>query len=69
MSYGIIFLGNSSHSSVIFKIEKRVIRIIIGCGYTESCRELFKELKILPLSLQHIFSLLLFIVYNRDYFV
>ena len=35
----------------------------------ESCRELFKELKILPLSSQYILSLLLFVVSNRDYFV
>ena len=69
MSYGIIFWGNSSHSSVIFKMQKRIIRIITGCGYREPCRELFKELKILPLSSQCIFSLLLFIVNNRDYFV
>jgi hypothetical protein len=69
MSYGIIFLGNSSHSSVIFKMGKRAIRIIMRCGYRKSYRELFKELKILPLSLQYIFSLLLFVVYNRDDFV
>jgi hypothetical protein len=56
ISYGIIFWGNSSHSSVIFKMQKRVIRIIMGYGYRESCRE-------------YIFSLLLFIVNNRDYFV
>jgi hypothetical protein len=31
--------------------------------------ELFKELKILTLSSQYIFSILLFIVNNRDYFV
>jgi len=67
MSYGIIFWGNSLHCSVIFKIQKRVIRIIMGCGYREFCRELFKGIKILPLSLQYIFSLLLFIVNNRDY--
>jgi hypothetical protein len=41
----------------------------MGYGYRESCRELFKELKILTLSSQHIFSLLLFSVNNRDYFV
>jgi hypothetical protein len=39
------------------------------CGYREACRELFKELKISPLSSQYIFSLLLFVVNNRDYFV
>jgi len=64
-----MFWWNSSHSSVIFKIQKRVIRIIMGYGYRESWRELFKELKILTLSWQYIFSLLLFIVNNRDYFV
>jgi hypothetical protein len=50
-------------------MQKRVIRIMMGCGYRESCRELFKELKILPLSSQYIFSLLLFAVKNRNYFV
>ena len=65
MSYGIIFWENSSHSSVIFKMQKRVvIRVIMGCGYRESCRELFKELKILPLSSQYIFTLLLLVVYK-----
>jgi len=38
-------------------------------GYRESRRELFKELKILTLSSQYIFSLLLFVVNNKDYFV
>lgn len=28
MSYGIIFGGNSSHSSNVFKLQKRVIRIL-----------------------------------------
>ena len=64
-----MFWGNSSHSSVIFKMQKRVVRIIMGCGCRESCRELFKELKILTLSSQHIFSLFLLVVNNRDYFV
>jgi len=66
MSYGILFRGNSSHSSVIFKIQERVIEIIMGYGYRESCRELFKELKILTPSSQYIFYLLLFVVNNRD---
>jgi hypothetical protein len=50
-------------------MQKRVIRIMMGCGYRESCRELLKKLKILPLSSQYIFSLLLFVVNNSDYFV
>jgi hypothetical protein len=69
MSYDILFWGDSLHSSVIFKMQKRVMRIIMGYGYRESCRVLFKELKLLTLSSQYIFSLLLFIVSIRDYFV
>jgi hypothetical protein len=65
MSYGIMRWGNSSHSSVIFKMQKRVIGIIMGYG----SRELFKELKILTLSSQYIVSLLLSVVNKRDYFV
>jgi hypothetical protein len=48
--------------------QKRVLRILVGIGYRDSCRELFKELKILTLSTQYIFSLLLFVIQNRDHF-
>jgi len=67
MSVGIMFWGNSSHISVIFKMQKRVVRIIMGYGFREPCRELFKEL--LTLSSQYILYLLLFVVNNKDYFV
>jgi hypothetical protein len=68
MSYGMIFWRNSSYSSVIFKMHRWVIRITMGCGCRESCRELFKELNMLPLSSQYILSLLLFVFNNTDYF-
>ena len=32
MSYGIIFWGNLSHSSIIFRIQKKAIRIMEGGG-------------------------------------
>jgi hypothetical protein len=69
MSYGIRFWGNSSHTSVIFKMQKRVIRIIMGYSYRKFCTELFKKLNTLTLSSQYMFSFLLFVVNNRDYFV
>ena len=50
-------------------MQKRVIRILMGLGYRKSCRESFKELKILTLSSQYTFSLLLFVVNNRGCFV
>jgi hypothetical protein len=67
MSYGIIIFGNSSHSSIIFKLQKRAIRIMEGCGNRVSCRNLFKKLEILPLTSQYMLSLLMFIVQNKKF--
>jgi hypothetical protein len=39
-----------------------------GSGRLDSCRGLFKKLHILPLQSQYIFSILLFVVKNRNYF-
>jgi hypothetical protein len=44
--HSIIFWRSSSH---FFKIQKNIIRIIKGCRSRDSCRDLFKNLKILPL--------------------
>jgi hypothetical protein len=68
MTYGIIFWGNSPLSILIFRIQKRVIRIITDSRSWDSCRELFKNLTILPLQSQYIFSLLLFMSNNREQF-
>jgi len=54
MSYGIIFWGNWSHSSIIFRVQGKAIRIMKGCGNRVSCRTLFKKLQILPLTSQYI---------------
>jgi hypothetical protein len=62
MTYGLIFWGNSSHADKVFKLQKRVIRVILGCSYRESCRDLFKEPNILPLKSQYIPSLMMFVI-------
>jgi hypothetical protein len=59
MNYGLIFCGNSSYSCTIFRMQRKVIRIIMGCRSRDSCRNLFKKLRILPLKSQYISSLLL----------
>jgi len=46
MTYGLIFWENSHHSNIIFRLQKRIIRIIIGIRVRVSCREHFKNLKI-----------------------
>jgi hypothetical protein len=68
MTYEIIFWGNSPHSIKLFRIQKKVIRIIMGLKIRDSCRESFKEIKILPLCSQYIFSLMLYVVNNRHLF-
>jgi len=68
MSYGIIFWGNSHHCNSIFKIQKRIIRIITNTGSRDSHCQLFKQLQILSLPSQYIFSLLVFVNKNRGLF-
>ena len=69
MSYGLIFWGNSTNSKCVFKLQKNAIRIIMGAKNNDSCREFFKLLKILPLSAQYIYSLLMFLVNNKNLFL
>jgi len=68
ISYSIISGGNSTYSKTIFKLQKRVIRIMMNVGNRESWGELFKKLNILPLHSQYILSLILFIVKNVNMF-
>ena len=56
LTYGVIFWGNSPINKNIFKIQKGVIRIITNNPRRESCKHLFKQLKILTLPSQYIFS-------------
>ena len=67
MSYGIIFWGNSHHSINIFKIQKRIIRIITNSNRFDTC-PLFKQLRILSLPSQYIFSILLIVIKNIKLF-
>jgi hypothetical protein len=52
MSYGIMFWGNLSQAERVFKLQKRAVRIMIGCGHRDSCRDNFKDMFILPLRSQ-----------------
>jgi hypothetical protein len=44
LSYGIILWGNSPHSISVFKMQKRIFRIMTRSRYRDSCRQLFKKL-------------------------
>jgi hypothetical protein len=45
MSYGIIFGGNLPYSETIFKMQKKVIRIMENLRVRDSCRECLKKWK------------------------
>ena len=66
ISYGLPFWGTSPHSKKIFQMQKRIVRIMMGCRRLASCRNLFKNLKILPLMSQYIFSITMFIIKHKD---
>jgi hypothetical protein len=63
---GIIFWWNSSHSTRVYRMQKKAIRLIMGHGNRESCRKLFKKLNILPLMSLYMLSLLTFVSNNMD---
>jgi len=55
--YGLMFWGNSTHSVRIFRMQKRIIRIMTGSRSRDSCRKMFSHLNILPLPSLYIYFL------------
>ena len=66
MRYGLIFWGSSAESIKIFRLQNRIIRIMMGYKRNQSCRELFYKLGILSLPSQYIFNLLIFLNKNKS---
>ena len=77
LQYGLIFWGNSTLASKVFRLQKKCVRIIVGASYCEHCKPIFKALKILTVQDQYVLDLACFIknnynlfktnVYNHDY--
>jgi hypothetical protein len=55
MTYGLLFWRNSPDSIKIFRLQKKIIRIMTGSRHRDSCRKLFINLEILPHPSQYIF--------------
>jgi hypothetical protein len=62
------FWASSSYANKVFILQKKIIRIIMNIKTRESCRDIFKKLEILPFYSQYIYSLLLFVINNKDVF-
>jgi len=48
LKYGILSWGGDSQSTKVFKLQKKVVRLIRNVKRKTSCRELFRTLNILP---------------------
>ncbi|PNF44137.1 hypothetical protein B7P43_G03190, partial [Cryptotermes secundus] len=68
LSYGIIFWGQATNTKKLFLIQKKAVRLMTGYSNRHSCRNLFRQLGILPLKSQYIYSVLLFVSKNSKLF-
>lgn len=59
--YGIAYWGSSTASIRAFRLQKRAIRTMVGVSQRCSCRDLFRQLGILPLPSLFIYEVLLLI--------
>jgi hypothetical protein len=67
LTHGLVIWGNSACSVRVFRLQKRIIRIIMDARPRASCRTFFKTLHILPLASQYgiIYSIAVFMVNNK----
>jgi hypothetical protein len=68
INYGLPFWGTSPTVKKVFRMQKRIVRIMMGCRKEVSWRNLFRKLKILPLMSQYILSFVMFIIKNKNQF-
>lgn len=68
IAYNIIVWGQSSDISRIFILQKRILRLLFNLEYNQSCREIFKENKILTVTSIYLMKLLTYIFVNKNKF-
>jgi hypothetical protein len=68
LTYGLIFWGNSTNAKLIFRLQKRAIRVMMQIPKTASCKQRFKSLLILPLPSLFIYETLFYIKSNLNDF-
>lgn len=70
LTYGLIIWGGTSLENFtrIFKIQKRALRIIVRAHFDDSCKELFKNLKVMTLPSLYIYELIKNFVKHKDLF-
>jgi hypothetical protein len=61
-------LNKTFYGIKVFRMQKCIIGIMTGYKTRESCRNLLRKLKIVPLPFLYILSILLFVTNNRNQF-
>jgi hypothetical protein len=65
LRYGIIFWGCDRQSTKVFKLQKKVVRLICNVKRNTSCRELFRTLNILPVPCVYIMETVYYIQLHK----
>ena len=68
ISYGVALWGSCPNASFqrIFRLQKKAIRIILRLKPRESCRDVFKDLNILPFPCVYIYETIIFCRFKCD---
>ena len=67
MTDGLLFWGISSHSIEVFRLQKKIIGIMMGARSRDSCIEFFKISGILPLMTEYTYTITVFFVNIREF--
>jgi hypothetical protein len=65
LRFGILFWGGDSQSTKVYKLQKKVVRLICNVKRKTSCRELFTTLNILPVLCVYIMETVYNIKFNN----
>jgi hypothetical protein len=65
LRYGILFWGGDLQSTEVFKLQKKVVRLICNVKRMTSCRKLFRNLNILPVPCVNIMENVCYIKLNN----
>ncbi|KAG7295409.1 hypothetical protein JYU34_003410 [Plutella xylostella] len=68
LNYGLILWGNSTDANKAFVAQKKCIRALCKARKRQSCKKLFKKLKILTLAGMYIKQMAIFVRENKYYF-
>lgn len=61
LSYGVLVWGHSVHTSVLFALQRRCVRVVNGLKYRECCRKSFTTLKIMTFPSLYMYNCLVYV--------